>query len=265
MKDIYWGLLGTRFYLFFKLAGKISTTINLIFRNFSAMLRRMTIFLIGILWLTSSQVWAQWNAIAGYELSTADAGPVNQMLQAFNTQHEHTLGFKDIKILNGFQAGLRYNYDLGAFEMTYNRRFTRRIGDQFSLVPGIADTVKQTNADFFYEIRTYSFLSEFGGALRLGFSLDYNTYLTEMRYDEPTIRDVKIKQRPLGSRFFIGTYVKNRPNLSFSFRLFYQTLWSDISTAPIRDGLKLEEELCTDCSFRPSTFGISIMINNGAQ
>ncbi|MCB0665793.1 MAG: hypothetical protein KDC80_08235 [Saprospiraceae bacterium] len=230
------------------------------------MLRRVTLFFSGILWLTSSQVWAQWNAIAGYELSTADAGPVNQMLQAFNNQHVHTLGFKDIKVLNGFQAGLRYNYDLGAFEMTYNRRFTRRIGDYFENVKAVGmGNTENSDADFFYEIRAYSFVSEFGGALRLGFSLDYNTYLTEMRYEEPTIRDVKIKQRPLGSRFFIGTYVKNRPNLSFSFRLFYQTLWSDISTAPIRDALNLPEELCTDCSFRPSTFGISIMINNGAQ
>lgn len=237
-----------------------------IFMNFEVMFHSRFSYLFLVIVLTvSTPAQAQWNAIAGYEFSNADAGPVNRILSAFNDQYEHTLGFKDIKVLHGFQAGLRYNYDLGAFEMTYNRRFTRRIGDQFDKVPAIRNQTEITNADFFYEIRTYSFTSEFGGSLRLGFSLDYNTYLTEMRYSEALIRDVKIKQRPLGSRFFIGTYVKNRPNLSFSFRLFYQTLWSDITTAPIRDALRLSEEICTDCRFRPSTFGISIMINNGNQ
>ncbi|MCB0684907.1 MAG: hypothetical protein KDC53_00230 [Saprospiraceae bacterium] len=219
------------------------------------------VFLTGL----TTAAFSQWNAIAGYEISTADAAPVNELLQAFNLAHEHTLGFKDIKILNGFQAGLRYNHKWGAFEMVYNRRLSRRIGDQFAKVNDILGTMQTTSADFFYEIRTYSFVSEFGGALRLGFSLDYNTYLTEMNYEEPEVRDFKIKQRPLGSRFYLGTFVKNRPNLSFSFRLFYQRLWSEISTEPIYNALKLGDSGCGDCSFSPSTFGFSIIINNGNQ
>lgn len=226
---------------------------------------RLWLATLSMLLLAIAPVWSQWNAIAGYEISTADADPFNQILQAFNQKHENTLGFKDIKILNGFQAGLRYNYSLGAFEMVYNRRFTRRIGDQFTNVVGIRNTVTSTDADFFYEIRTYSFVSEFGGSVRLGFSLDYNTYLTEMRYLNDDIRDVKIKQRPLGSRFYLGTFVKNRPNLSFSFRLFYQKLWSSINTRSLQEALQIQDDLCTECSFRPSTFGISIIINNGQQ
>ena len=126
-------------------------------------------------------VWGQWNAIAGYEISSADADPFNVLLQAFNQKYANTVAFKDIKVLNGFNAGLRYNYPLGAFEMVYNRRFTRRIGDQFAGIPGIVSKTDLSNADFFYEIRTYSLMSELGGGLRVGASLDYNTYLTEMR------------------------------------------------------------------------------------
>ncbi|MBK8505626.1 MAG: hypothetical protein IPL46_27575 [Saprospiraceae bacterium] len=206
---------------------------------------------------------AQWNAIAGYMVSSADADPVNQLLQAYNVEHKPSLPFKDIKVLNGFTAGIRYHYPLGAFEMVYNRRFTRRIGDQFH--DTAPDFTGRSNADFFYEIRTFSMVSEFGGVIRMGASLDYNTYLMEMKFAEPEPSNFKIKQRPLGSRFFIGTHIKNRPNLSFSVRAFYQVLWSDISTEELMQNLELTKDLCTDCNFRPSTIGLSIIINNGVQ
>lgn len=214
--------------------------------------------------LAPGSVHAQWNAIAGYMVSSADADPVNQLLQAYNMGHRHSVPFKDIKVLNGFTAGVRYHYPLGAFELVYNRRFTRRIGDQFRNTS--VDFTGPTNADFFYEIRTFSMVSEFGGVIRMGASLDYNTYLMEMKFDEPGTDDFKIKQRPLGSRFFIGTHIKNRPNLSFSVRAFYQVLWADITTGQLQKDLKLAEDSeCSGCDFRPATIGLSIIINNGVQ
>jgi hypothetical protein len=207
---------------------------------------------------------AQWNAIAGYMVSSADADPVNLILEAYNLAHKPTLPFTQIRVLHGFTAGVRYHYPLGAFEMVYNRRFTRRIGDQFEEVDRIEGL---TDADFFYEIRTFSMATEVGGVIRMGASLDYNTYLMEMDFAEARYRDYKVKQRPLGSQFFIGTHIKNRPNLSFSVRAFYQVLWADIGTSQLQKDLKLlqADAECTDCNFRPSTFGFSIIINNGVQ
>ena len=211
-----------------------------------------------------SSTHAQWNAIAGYLVSSANADPVNLLLQAYNVKHNPTVAFKDIRVLHGFTAGVRYHYPLGAFELVYNRRFTRRIGDQFRDTS--ADFEGPTNADFFYEIRTFSMLSEFGGVIRIGASLDYNTYLMEMKFDEPGTDDFKIKQHPLGSQFFIGTHIKNRPNLSFSVRAFYQVLWSDITTGILQNALGLSVDTeCDACNFKPSTIGLSIIINNGVQ
>lgn len=207
---------------------------------------------------------SQWNAIAGYEISNADAGGVNQVLQAFNMEFDHTVSLTDIRILHGFTAGLRYHYDLGAFELTYNRRFTRRIGDEYLGLDSRMLTAR-SNVNFFYEIRTFSFTSEFGRAITIGASIDYNTYLTEMDYVQASIRNVKIKQRPLGSRFFIGTHIANRPNLSFSVRAFYQTLWSGMTADQLSRDLNLEEIPCENCNFQPSTFGLTILINNGRQ
>lgn len=223
----------------------------------------------GILWVFAlflmviPDLKSQWNAIAGYEISSADAGGVNQVLQAFNTRFDHTVSLTDIRILHGFTAGLRYHYDLGAFELTYNRRFTRRIGDEYMGLDSRMLTAR-SNVNFFYEIRTFSFTSEFGRAITIGASIDYNTYLTEMDYVQASIRNVKIKQRPLGSRFFIGTHIANRPNLSFSVRAFFQTLWSGMSTNQLRQDLTLDEIECENC-FQPSTFGLTILINNGRQ
>lgn len=221
------------------------------------------ILVVWCLFAAGPELRAQWNAVAGYEVSSADAGAVNQVLQAFNTDFGPTVPLTDIRVLHGFTAGLRYKYPLGAFEMVYSRRFTRRIGDHFNIDRGSIQGI--TDVNFFYEIRTFSLITEFGRTVTTGASLDYNTYHTEMDYVTASFHDVKIKQRPLGSRFFMGVHLANRPNLSFSVRAFYQTLWTDLSTRQLRQDLQLEESTCETCHFRPSTFGLSIIINNGRQ
>jgi hypothetical protein len=205
---------------------------------------------------------AQWNAIAGYMVSSADADPVNLILQAYNLAHKPTLPFTEIRILHGFTAGVRYHYPLGAFEMVYNRRFTRRIGDGFQIdsLPAV-----RTNADFYYEIRTFSYTAEFGKTIRIGGSIDYNTYLSELKYEDPKYQDFKIKQHSFGSHLFLGTHLANRHNLSFSVRAYYQFIWDNISSRSLRSRLKLLEDDCTGCDFKPGTFGLAIIINNGPQ
>ena len=205
---------------------------------------------------------AQWNAIAGYDISNADAGAVNQLLHAFNDQYEHTKPFTDIRVLHGFTAGFRYQYRLGAFELVYNRRFTRRIGDVFQIDSLPANG---TNADFFYEIRTFSYTAEFGRGVTVGGSIDYNEYLTELKYDLPKYRDFKIKQYTLGSHLFVGTHVANRHNLSFSVRAYYQFNWDNLTTRNLREKLELVNDEPETYEYNPGTFGLTIIINNGPQ
>lgn len=221
---------------------------------------RLFLLVLALLWV--SNLRAQWNAIAGYDISNADAGAYNRILHDFNKAYDNSKPFTDIKVLHGFTAGLRYQYRLGAFELAYNRRFTRRIGDDFNIEN---DITTRTNADFFYEIRTFSYTAEFGGALRLGASIDYNTYLTEMKYAQTRYKDFKIKQHNVGSHVYLGTHIANRDNLSFSVRAYYQFIWDDLSARSLRERLKLLDDECLDCKLSPGTFGLAIIINNGPQ
>jgi len=230
------------------------------------------VFLCAIFLQSIGTADAQLNAIAGYDISYTDVGPVNQMLSAFNEKYTGTIDFKDVNVLHGFAAGFRYHYDLGALELVYNRRFTRRIGDQFVSKAEESPMVEErllptgTNADFFYEIRTLSLGTEFGGAFRIGGTLDLTNYLMQMDYDDPKYKDAKVKQHPLGSRVYVGAHLENRRNISFSVRGYYQFFWSDVSTLAIRQRLDLlDDDDCFDCTFRPTSFGITIMINNGLQ
>ncbi len=224
------------------------------------LLPRTIVFVLLFFQAGTTCVIAQLNAIAGYDISAPNAGIVSSVLQDFNRKYDPTVAFKDIRILHGFTAGLRYHYELGAFELAYNRRFTRRIGDYFSNVQEMSTF---TDANFFYEVRAYMLSTEFGGAVRLGASIDLNTYILDMDYSADSFRDVKVKQRPLGNHLFIGGHLKDRFNLSFSFRLYYQFIWSDLTVASFRNQLALSP--CSSCSFRPSTFGFTLILNNGEQ
>ncbi|NND34262.1 MAG: hypothetical protein HKN76_16875 [Saprospiraceae bacterium] len=99
----------------------------------------------------------------------------------------------------------------------------------------------------------------------MGGSVDYNTYLTELKYAHEDFRDFKIKQHGLGSHLYIGTHIANRKNLSFSLRAYYQFVWDALNTRALRDRLDLQDDNCGACEFSPGTFGLTILLNNGPQ
>ena len=225
----------------------------------------------------TSPLFGQWNVIAGYDISHVSDVRVNRLISSFNEIHpERTLTLKPARILHGFMAGFRYGYDLGGLELYYSKRATRRIGDDYDILyenrkydPDMEGSeqflIEASDLDLFYDIKTITFLKEFGKTIRFGASLDYNIYTHEINYIHDKIRDFKVNQDIWGSKVFMGVHLTNSTRMSFSVRMYYQWIWDQVDLAPLESVLFPMQDSCTECREQPHTIGLSIIINNGLQ
>ncbi len=205
---------------------------------------------------------AQLNAIAGYDISYLDVPRTNRLLEAFNDLHpEGFRHFNSLTTLHALLAGLRYNYDQGALELSFKKGLSRLGADNFS-VQGIT-----TDLDVHQNVETISLLSEWGKGLTFGASLQFNRFKHRLNYlDGGTdIKDFRSTQNRWGSMVFVGAHLASSSSISFSFRPYFQWFWKDVNLHSFANELGVGGDDCTDCTERPYAIGIAIIINNGAQ
>ena len=236
----------------------------------------MLMVFLGVMLGISFPAAAQLNAIAGYDFSGIRNTQMNGIINDYNAQPHlpRSLTLKPVKVLHGFVAGLRYGYEWGGLELTFSKRSTRRIGDDYSVFIDSTKFRNETNTeiadiDLNYDIKTISFTKEFGGDIRIGGSIDYNIYSYSVKYDSRTspskLKKIPSNQPTWGSKLFIGAHLTNSTRMSFSVRAYYQWIWSDNSLESFELEFDQNKSVCTYCSEQPHTFGISIIINNGLQ
>jgi hypothetical protein len=230
-----------------------------------------------LLFLASSwyqtALFAQLNAIAGYDIMQPGLDQFNSLVRTFNAAHPETeLAPRPIQALNGFITGLRYGHEFGAFEVFYRRNLTRRRGNEYLLTAsgtdGIERLVDVDRVDLSYAISAVSLNLEFGKGIIIGGSIDYNIFAQKMTYrgtGANEFRNFKNSEHTWGNRIFIGLHVRNSSRLSFSLRPYYQWYWSTLANSALRDKLGGPTESCLPCRERPRSFGLSIIINNGPQ
>lgn len=220
---------------------------------------------IGLILLISLQASAQWNAVAGYKIRSVRETNINQLIQAFNTQQpDNSLALKDVDILHGFAVGLRYGYEYGAFELLFNKSFTRRIGDFYKFKNPDTGLDLRSSIDLYYDIKQISLGTEIGSGFVLGGSIDYDVVKYELDFDNGSLRDLKSSQNTWGSTLYAGLHLANTNRISFSIRAFYQWYWDHLELGSVAEFFSLPEA-CDGCVDRPHMIGLSVLINNGLQ
>lgn len=237
---------------------------------------------LGVMLGISFPAAAQLNVIAGYDISGLRNTQMNGIINDYTAQQPRqvSLALKPVKVLHGFVAGFRYGYDWGGMELTFSRRSTRRIGDDYQVT---SDSImvndgmskkegvpERSNIDLHYHIKTISLTKEFGGLIRIGGAIDYNIYTYEVIYNSkaqsPTLTNFDLNKTTWGSKLFIGAHLTNSTRMSFSVRAYYQWIWGDNSSLnEFETTFDRTKPACTYCRERPHSIGLSIIINNGRQ
>ena len=218
----------------------------------------------------NSSMLAQWNALAGYDIMRPGFGRFNALMDAFNAEHpEADRPVDGFVFLHGFVAGLRYNHNLGALELTYGRNLTRNRGTDYDYDFGNGGTPVPVETSLFINtsLSSWALTIEFGKSLIVGGSVNYNTLRHRVAYSSPSdnLRTFRSRQHHWGNRIFIGAHLTNTRTISFTFRPYYQWYWSAFDLSGLRDELLSDTGACMPCREQPHSFGISLIINNGPQ
>lgn len=205
---------------------------------------------------------AQWQLIAGYDISGFESQHLNQFLQSFNQNYPATTKpFRKMRVLHSLIAGVRYQHDLGGIEISYQRGIARRSTSGIRLV----DTSQsQGPADLFLNTNTISTGIEWGKDFAIGLALDYSLVKYEiLEEDNLIISDQVDRAESWGGKLYFAWLLSRSERVSFSLRPYYRWIWSDLDFSSIGSSPLDESIRCGPCSDRPKMFGLSLLIHNG--
>ncbi len=207
---------------------------------------------------------AQWQLIAGYDISGFESQNLNQFLVSFNQSYPATTeSFSKMRVLHSLIAGVRYQHDLGGVELTYQRGLARRSVDGIRLTDL---SQGQGPVDLFLNTNTISTGMEWGRDFTVGFALDYSLVKYEILEEANLIiSDQQDRDESWGCKLFFAWLLSQSERVSFSLRPYYKWIWSDLDFSSVGSAPLDESIRCGPCSDRPKIFGLSILIHNGRK
>lgn len=211
---------------------------------------------------SSTCSWAQWQLIAGYDISGIESQHLNQFLETFNQNYPATTKpFGKMRVLHSLLAGVRYQHDLGGIELTYQRGLARRSSDGIRLFDrsqGVGPV------DLFLNTSTISTGMDWGKNFAIGFALDYSLAKYEILEDDHVIiSDQEDRDESWGGKLYFAWLLSRSERVSFSLRPYYRWIWSDLDFSAVGSSPLDESIRCGPCSDRPRMFGLSLLIHNG--
>ncbi len=235
---------------------------------------RITLALLALLFMSSS-VHAQVNLKAAYRLAFTDPTTFNSILQEHNSIveeddfMEYTTEFKDLKVMNGFELGLRYKFSAVAFEVGWmNKRRGlraegRRVSNGNSFRNSITTSINTLSAGL------YSFF----GPISIGGTIDYNYLKIKSDFEETPSDFTKSsfittdKDEAWSSQFSISYDFSNGGLLGVTIRPYVDVYWSEFDLTGFNKTINNRDPKPFEPSLKETfaTWGISFILYNGQQ
>ena len=203
----------------------------------------------------SSPADAQINLKTGYNLSIPSPDALNQLISTYNDSRGYATGFKNVRWLHGFEAGLRLKADLHAFELTYQAAYQGSRAITSILGQEITDRLQFAihSAAIGYQVSDRIF-----GA---GTDLQYQFYKTKFTAGENG-NNFKNIQNMLGLRFYLMFTLKGRQGVDMALKPYYVLPFKEYDISPLAQYLQLEP---SDTKERWNRFGLTVLFYNGRK
>lgn len=207
------------------------------------------------------ELFGQFNFQVGYDLAGIQCAHLNNVLQQYQDQKTWmTDPIGRAKVLNGIQAGIRYQKGDLAVLGTWRNKLARIKGEG---IDPISNT--STSKELFYKLQSFMFGIETRNYwLGVGASIDYTLLGMKDRTSGDNSKIRVLNDHSWGSHFMLNFNMPTNGNLGICFQLYYATQWRFFDIKPLADHLNIAI-LPSNTQEKIDQFGVSIIFNNGPQ
>lgn len=200
---------------------------------------------------------AQFNLKTGYNISYISTPGLNDVISTYNASQTYNKSFPHLTWMHGIEAGLRYKFGAGAFEVTYQGAFQQlRAEDD---IPGTKDTYSDRikfgihSAALGYQVA--------GQVFGFGTDLQYQWYRTKVIYgltDE--------SQREIQNMFALKVYLmatlKGNKGVDIALQPYWVSPFDEYDLSPLNHFLGQEGDPGSE---KWTRFGLTILFYNGEK
>ncbi len=205
----------------------------------------------------TASVNAQFNLKTGYNISYLSAPGVNDVISTYNATQAYTKSFSKLTWMHGLEAGLRYKFGAGAFEVTYQGSFqqVRAEGD----VPGSKD-VYSDRVKFGIHSGALGYQLS-GSVFGFGTDVQYQWYRTKVIYGltDDTHKDI---QNMFALKVYLMATLKGNKGVDIAVQPYWLSPFDEYSLAPLNNFLGQEGDPGSE---KWTRFGLTILFYNGEK
>lgn len=221
---------------------------------------RTRIYVIAVILLLGLSLSAQFNVKVGYEYNRNDDAMLSNLINQYNTERpflEAKLG--QAKNKSGLALGLRYRFYTTAIEL-FAHRYS---GDSEAI--GVDDgtdfSEKISTSNLYYGVALENQYKKVG----FGASIGYETLKFKTRISTSSTNREFLNQRELASRVYLSFEFPSN-NVALSIRPYYHFSLGEYNLLPFKEEVLPTVNVNTsDLIFKPSSWGITIVLYNGRQ
>ncbi len=208
----------------------------------------------------------QINLRASYRLVLTDPTTFNSILQEHNRIiredpiFSYSKEFQDLKLMNGFDMGLRYKVPGVSFEGGWGnrRRQLRADGKRLngsSFENTITTTINTISAGIFPTF----------GPISFGGTIDYNYLKIKTEFEQPGI-GTTLKDKAWSSKFSISYNFNSRGMIGVTIRPYIDVFWSEYDITDFNQAINdPEPPPASPLKETFASWGISFIVYNGPQ
>ena len=227
-------------------------------KNSSVMLsKKLMVFFLALASITS--ISAQFNTEIGYSLSYITDPSNKLIIDKYNQNQEMIRNMKNIRFINGFNAGLTYRTGLVRFGGFWESQTAKRTGIEGSLLGEARE-----KALFYYFNSIGGGIALIGNYMGIGATVDYSLFRLKTSKSGVKERINVINVNHFSNKAYLIFYLRLNSKLAIEFKPYVRIPWKNVDLYPMADYLGVSR----DPAFRSANFfyyGISFSILNGRQ
>jgi len=217
---------------------------------------KATLFLLSAFFgFVSSPADAQVNLKTGYNFSILSDPGIDKIISSYNDLTGYSSGFRSLRWLHGFVAGLRFKSGFNAVELTYQGGYQALKAEGKNGVESYTDKLR-------FAIHSLAFGYQVSDRVwGLGADLQYQLYKTKFTAGLP-VEDFTNWQRMFALKFYLMLTLKGRKGVDMALQPYYVLPFKEYDPDPLAQYLNVEPAASHD---RWNRFGLTLLFYNGTK